>query len=188
VSRFVSLLSLRLRKLKLEVELFNQYPVRKILPEYPYSERIFKKVERQREFGRIKCRKCDSERTIKYGNSKGWQIWLCRDCGYHFRNNGAAYGARIPAKLIMSILELFYEGKTPHEIQKEIESAEGKRLSESGILSILFNHTHLHSQRPRAYRLCNSESEEGGGSRARWERRKPGLTPRPGPVLISPEI
>ena len=52
----------------------------------------------------IKCKNCESERTVKSGIVAGKQRYLCKECGYNFREGDNRTNDRIIAKKALCIL------------------------------------------------------------------------------------
>jgi putative transposase len=57
-----------------------------------------------------KCKRCGSNKVVKFGQLKGVQRWLCKDCRYKFADNKAFPGMKIPAEQIAWALCMYYEG------------------------------------------------------------------------------
>ena len=50
------------------------------------------------------CKKCESEQMVKNGIIKGKQRYLCKDCGYNFRQGDNRTNERIAAKKALCVL------------------------------------------------------------------------------------
>jgi len=59
---------------------------------------------------RVGCKMCGSINVVKYGHSKGGQLWWCKDCRHKFVDNKASPGMKIPREQIAYALSMYYEG------------------------------------------------------------------------------
>ena len=69
---------------------------------------------------KIKCPACKGTHTVKNGKRQGVQLYVCKECGYQFRN-----GNRVDTDTLWS---LYQDGK-----QTMAELAEKHRISQSTI-------------------------------------------------------
>lgn len=66
------------------------------------------------------CPTCTPNTLIKYGVSKGGQIYYCKTCGKRFTDNGALPGRRVPPDQVGTAISLFYSGLSISEIARHL--------------------------------------------------------------------
>jgi transposase-like protein len=81
----------------------------------------------------VKCKFCQSNRTVKYGVRNNVQYYLCRDDGRIFSGSDAPTGMRTPAKEIATALTMFYQGSTFSSIQEQIDKTYQHKVAPSTI-------------------------------------------------------
>lgn len=69
----------------------------------------------------MNCKHCKSENTIKYGKSNGHQIYLCKDCHTRFKDDESLPHMKVPAKLVTSALNMYYEGMSIKAIARTLK-------------------------------------------------------------------
>lgn len=52
----------------------------------------------------VKCKKCESKKTVKNGKITGVQRYKCKECGYNFRKGDKRTNRKIKAKKALCIL------------------------------------------------------------------------------------
>ena len=67
-----------------------------------------------------KCKYCESESVIKYGKSQGKQAYLCKECNHKFVDNGTFVKMRKDAQIIVTALDLYFEGLSVRKVQRQI--------------------------------------------------------------------
>jgi putative transposase len=80
-----------------------------------------------------KCKRCGSNNLVKFGQLKGVQRWLCKDCRYKFADNKAFPGMKIPAEQIAWVLCMYYEGIAFKEICRYLERTYNSYPSDSTV-------------------------------------------------------
>jgi putative transposase len=80
-----------------------------------------------------KCKRCGSNNVVKFGQLKGVQRWLCKDCRYKFADNKAFPGMKIPAEQIAWVLCMYYEGIAFKEICRYLERTYNSYPSDSTV-------------------------------------------------------
>ena len=69
----------------------------------------------------VRCRRCEqAANVVRYGTSKGRQLYFCRKCNYKFLDNGAMPGMRIPAEAVGAAVGMFYEGMSLAAISRQL--------------------------------------------------------------------
>lgn len=89
----------------------------------------------------VKCKFCQSTRTVKYGVRNNVQYYLCQDDGRIFSGTDAPAGMRTPAKEIATALTMFYQGSTFSAIQEQIEKACQHKVAPSTIYRWVIKYT-----------------------------------------------
>jgi len=62
------------------------------------------------ETGRVGCKFCKSHKVVKNGKRGEKQLYLCRECGHQFIDNGCFPRMRIHARAISAALEAYFDG------------------------------------------------------------------------------
>jgi transposase-like protein len=81
----------------------------------------------------MKCKYCGSENVIRYGKSKGKQCYLCKDCKHKFVDNGSFVKMRTKDKVIVTALDLYFEGLSVRKVQRQIAKIFGVKVSQVAI-------------------------------------------------------
>jgi len=68
----------------------------------------------------MKCKFCDSNNTIKYGKCKDKQWYFCKECNRKFLNNGNFVRMRTKSQIIVTALDMYFEGLSVRKIQRQI--------------------------------------------------------------------
>ncbi|MBN1189528.1 MAG: hypothetical protein JXA46_07240 [Dehalococcoidales bacterium] len=88
------------------------------------------------------CNFCGSHEVVKYGfTEKGKQRHLCLNCKHTFLDNDVAHKKRYPTKVIASAIKQFYEGKSLHEIQRQLDIEYNAAPHYSSIYDWIFHYT-----------------------------------------------
>jgi len=80
-----------------------------------------------------KCKICGSENVVKFGQLKGVQRWLCKDCRHKFADNKAFPGMKVAAEEIAWALCLYYEGIRFKEICRHLQQTYNSYPSDSTV-------------------------------------------------------
>jgi len=62
------------------------------------------------ETGRVGCKFCKSHKVVKNGKRGQKQLYLCKECGHQFIDNGCFPRMRTHAKAISAALEAYFDG------------------------------------------------------------------------------
>ena len=81
----------------------------------------------------MKCKHCQSARTIKYGFKAGVQYYRCKACKRKFAGTTAPAGMRFTVETIGESLGLFYDGLSLADISRHLVSTEGIYVSPATI-------------------------------------------------------
>jgi len=73
----------------------------------------------------IKCPHCSSEGIVKFGSYKGVQRYFCKSCHRKFKADGSLYHMKVPANLISSTLNMWYEGMSQNAIRRHLQQENG---------------------------------------------------------------
>ena len=68
----------------------------------------------------MKCKYCKSENTIKYGKYKEKQWYFCKGCNHKFLDNGNFVRMRTKPQIIVTSLDMYFEGLSVRKIQRQI--------------------------------------------------------------------
>jgi len=71
---------------------------------------------------------CGSENVIKYGKSRGKQCYFCKDCKHY--DNGTFAKMRTNDKVIVTALDLYFEGLSVRKVQRQIAKIFGVKVSQ----------------------------------------------------------
>jgi putative transposase len=83
------------------------------------------------------CKYCGSEEVVKNGKVKGKQVYKCKTCGKRFFLNGKFAKMRTDKNLIVTALNLYYDGLSLRKTQRNLEQIFGERVSQVTILNWL---------------------------------------------------
>ncbi len=85
----------------------------------------------------MECKYCGPENVIKYGKSKGKQCYFCKDCKHKFVDNGTFVKMRTKDKVIVTALDLYFEGLSVRKVQRQI----AKIFIVNNIFSVLIQYS-----------------------------------------------
>jgi transposase-like protein len=86
------------------------------------------------EYSEVPCKHCGSVTgVVKFGTSKGAQIFWCKKCHRRFIPNDAVFGMRTPVQQIGLALTKFYNGNSLSKIRDEIDLMYHTRPSDGTI-------------------------------------------------------
>jgi len=85
------------------------------------------------------CKYCGSEKVVKNGKVREKQSYLCKDCGYRFYLDGKFARMKNDKAIIVSALNLYYDGLSLRKAQRNLEQIFGERVSQVTILNWLKN-------------------------------------------------
>jgi transposase-like protein len=91
----------------------------------------------------MNCKYCGSESVIKKGFVAKKQIYKCRDCGHRFYSNGKFARMKNDKAVIVSALNLYYDGLSLRKAQRNLEQIFGERVSQVTILNWLKKYSKL---------------------------------------------
>jgi transposase-like protein len=90
----------------------------------------------------VLCSFCGSSMVVKYGfTGKRKQRHLCLKCNHTFLDNDAPPKMRYPTKVIASAIHQFYEGRSLHDIQRQLDLDYDVVPHYSSIYDWIFNYT-----------------------------------------------
>jgi putative transposase len=75
------------------------------------------------------CKYCHSSHVIKYGTSKGTQVYLCRDCNHKFLRTDTIPKMHNTTKDIAGALNMYYEGMSLNEIRRHFIQQDNNYIS-----------------------------------------------------------
>jgi transposase-like protein len=80
------------------------------------------------------CKFCQSAKVVKHGVRAGVQRYRCNDCSHHFYATQATF-ARMRANehIIVTALNLYYEGLSTRKVQKQLSDIYGEEVSASTV-------------------------------------------------------
>jgi putative transposase len=81
----------------------------------------------------FKCKYCGSGNLVMYGQYKGKQNWLCRDCNHKFSESTALSRYRSPVTHIGDAVQEYYNGMSLNAICRNMEQQYGYKPNNSTI-------------------------------------------------------
>ena len=76
------------------------------------------------------CKFCQSDKVVKHGKKGGSQRYLCKKCGHKFvENQNTLPRMRTPTHIIVTALNLYFEGLSARKICTQIEQIYGEKSS-----------------------------------------------------------
>jgi putative transposase len=91
----------------------------------------------------MNCKYCDSENVIKKGVRHNKQTYKCKDCGHIFVPNGKFSRMRKDKNVIVTALNLYYDGLSLRKTQRNLEQIFGKKVSQVTILNWIKKYSRL---------------------------------------------
>jgi len=91
----------------------------------------------------MKCKYCGSENVVKNGKIREKQSYLCKNCGYRFYLDGKFVRMKTDKNIIVSALNLYYDGLSLRKAQRNLEQVFGERVSQVTILNWLKKYSKL---------------------------------------------
>ena len=83
----------------------------------------------------MRCKYCGSEKVVKNGRIKGKQVFKCKDCKKRFYMNGKFAKMRTGKNLIVTALNLYYDGLSLRKTQRNLKQIFGEKVSQVTILN-----------------------------------------------------
>ena len=91
----------------------------------------------------MRCKYCGSESLIKKGFVNKKQLYKCKDCGHRFYLNGKFVRMKADKNLIVTALNLYYDGLSLKKAQRNLEQIFGERISQVTILNWIKKYSKL---------------------------------------------
>jgi len=91
----------------------------------------------------MNCKYCGSENLVKDGKVKGKQVFKCKDCKKRFYMNGKFAKMRTGKKLIVTALNLYYDGLSLRKTQRNLKQIFGENVSQVTILNWIKKYSRL---------------------------------------------
>src|SRR4030065_1549591 len=89
------------------------------------------------------CKYCGSEKIRKWGKVKGKQVYKCKDCGHRFYENARFAKMKADKSLIVTALNLYYDGLSLRKTQRNLEQIFGETYSQVTILNWIRKYSKL---------------------------------------------
>ena len=107
----------------------------------------------------LTCKFCQSPEVVKHGKKGTAQRYLCNSCNHHFVNNGIKFPRmRSNEHIIVTSLNLYFEGLSARKVQKQMNDIYGEELSQTTIWSWVQKYSKLAAEYAKTHRLSNSFS------------------------------
>lgn len=90
---------------------------------------------------KLACKFCGSERTRKFGFSKGIQTYFCNDCHTKFTGTDALAHGRVSPQFIANALHEYYGGMSFHEIEANLENQTDEDISHTAVIKWVNKYT-----------------------------------------------
>ena len=91
----------------------------------------------------MNCKYCGSEKLVKDGKVKGRQVFKCKDCKKRFYMNGRFAKMRTSKNLIVTALNLYYDGLSLRKTQRNLKHIFGENVSQVTILNWIKKYSRL---------------------------------------------
>ena len=91
----------------------------------------------------MQCKYCGSEKLVKDGKVKGKQVYKCKDCKQRFYLNGKFAKMRAGKSLIVTALNLYYDGLSLRKTQRNLEQIYGEKVSQVTVLNWIRKYSKL---------------------------------------------
>ncbi len=91
----------------------------------------------------MQCKYCGSENIIKKGFVKKKQLYKCKDCGKRFYMNGKFAKMRTSKNLIVTALNLYFDGLSLRKTQRNLKQIFGETVSQVTILDWIKKYSFL---------------------------------------------
>ena len=91
----------------------------------------------------MRCKYCGSESLIKKGFVNKKQLYKCKDCGHRFFLNGKFVRMKSNSHLIVTALNIYYDGLSLRKAQRNLEQIFGERISQVTILNWIKKYSKL---------------------------------------------
>jgi transposase-like protein/predicted RNA-binding Zn-ribbon protein involved in translation (DUF1610 family) len=92
---------------------------------------------------RMPCKYCGSEKIVKDGKVKSKQVYKCKDCGHRFYENARFAKMKADKSLIITALNLYYDGLSLRKTQRNLEQIFGETFSQVTILNWIKKYSKL---------------------------------------------
>ena len=120
---------------------------------------------------------CFSREVVRWGSSRGKKLYRCSSCGHKFSGNGSFPCMRVKHQVIVTALDLYFEGLSVRKVQKQIENIYGVRVSQVTVWKWIMKYARLVSEFIQRLRPVLSEKwhvdetviRAGGEQRWFWE-------------------
>jgi transposase-like protein len=91
----------------------------------------------------MKCKYCHSENIVKNGKVEGKQVYKCKDCKRRFYLNGKFAKMRTNKNIIVTALNLYYDGLSLRKTQRNLKQIFGESVSQVTILNWIRKYSKL---------------------------------------------
>ena len=91
----------------------------------------------------MKCKYCGSESLIKKGFVNKKQLYKCKDCGHRFYLNGKFVRMKVSKQVIVTALNLYYDGLSLRKTQRNLKQIFGEKVSQVTILNWIKKYSKL---------------------------------------------
>jgi putative transposase len=81
----------------------------------------------------MKCKYCNSDTVVKNGKKNDTQCYKCKDCNHTFLENDNYTKMRVNKQIIVSSIDMFYEGLSVRKIKRQIKTLFGTTISQVAI-------------------------------------------------------
>lgn len=91
----------------------------------------------------MRCKYCGSESLIKKGFVAKKQLYKCKDCGHRFYLNGKFVRMKVNKHVIVTALNLYFDGLSLRKTQRNLEQIFGEKISQVTILNWIKKYSKL---------------------------------------------
>jgi putative transposase len=97
------------------------------------------------------CKYCHSAAIVKFGTYKGVQRYYCKICKRKFKADNSLFHMKVPANLISSTLNMWYEGMSQSAIRRHLQQEYGTAPSTATIYEWIDKYTQSAIKNTRQY-------------------------------------
>jgi putative transposase len=91
----------------------------------------------------VNCKYCGSESVTKKGFVRNKQLYKCKDCGHRFYPDGKFARMKTDKHMIVTALNLYYDGLSLRKAQRNLEQIFGEKISQVTILNWIRKYSKL---------------------------------------------
>jgi len=91
----------------------------------------------------MRCKYCQSTKTVKFGKSQEKQCYYCKVCKHKFVDNGNLVKMRTKTNVIVTSLDLYFEGLSVRKVQRQIAKIFEVKVSQVSVWKWVMKYSKL---------------------------------------------